>query len=99
MRAADAGLNIELDVRQCRDGLVIMHDGCVDLPSGGTRRVRDMTVAELKQLKLPGGAEIATLDEALEAVAGRVGLIIEIKDGGVMSAIRICDVLAPVLRA
>lgn len=98
-RAADAGLNIELDVRQCRDGLVIMHDGCVDLPSGGTRRVRDMTVAELKQLKLPGGAEIATLDEALEAVAGRVGLIIEIKDVGVMSAIRICDVLAPVLRA
>ena len=63
-----------------------------DLPSGETRRVRDMTVAELKQLKLPGGAEIATLDEALEAVAGRVGLIIEIKDVGVMSAIRMCDV-------
>lgn len=98
-RAAEAGLNIELDVRQCRDGLVIMHDGLVTLASGEDRRVRDMTVAELKQVPLPGGAQIATLDEALEAVAGRVGLIIEIKDIGVMSAIRICDALAPVLRA
>lgn len=98
-RAADAGVNIELDVRMCSDGLVIMHDGKITLPTGERRRVRDMTIKQLKSVPLAGGARIATLDEALEAVGGRAGLIIEIKDTGVMSAIRICDALAPVLRA
>lgn len=43
----------ETDIRQSSDGeLVIMHDGTVDRTTNGSGRVGDLTLAQLKQLRL-----------------------------------------------
>jgi glycerophosphoryl diester phosphodiesterase len=51
-RARDLGVDvIETDVHSTSDGvLVIMHDSTVDRTTGGTGRLQDMTLAEVKRL-------------------------------------------------
>lgn len=82
---------LEIDVRRSADGaLVLIHDPTVDRTTDGTGRVADMTLAQLRALRLRqnlGGAEapitderIVTLDEMLMAARGRVLLNLDIKD-------------------
>ncbi|MBB4088194.1 glycerophosphodiester phosphodiesterase family protein [Sphingomonas carotinifaciens] len=82
---------MESDVRMTRDGhLVMIHDATVDRTTNGHGRVSDLTLAELRELRLRddlGGADapltgdrIATLDEMLRAAAGRIVLNLDIKD-------------------
>jgi glycerophosphoryl diester phosphodiesterase len=51
-RARDLGVDvIEMDVHSTADGvLVVIHDATVDRTTGGTGRVRDLTLAELRKL-------------------------------------------------
>ncbi|MDQ3703380.1 MAG: hypothetical protein M3442_21045 [Chloroflexota bacterium] len=90
---------IECDVRRSRDGhLVLFHDATVDRMSDGAGRVCDLTLEELKRLRI-GGAEfasttsIATLAEAIEHVKGRCRLLVELKDDGTAA-----DVVAEIER-
>lgn len=86
-RAARSGMGIELDVRACRDGLVIMHDRAVTLDDGSKKRVSALTYRELAAVKIGDGAErIPSFRAALESVAGRVPLVIELKATGLKSA-------------
>jgi glycerophosphoryl diester phosphodiesterase len=50
--SVDMGVDIlEMDIRSTKDGhLVVIHDEKVDRTTNGTGRVRDLTLAELKQL-------------------------------------------------
>jgi glycerophosphoryl diester phosphodiesterase len=80
---------IELDVHLSADGyLVVIHDSTVDRTTDGNGYVKDMMLAQLK--KLDAGSwyrpefareKIPTLPEVLEWAKGRVGLVIEIKNG------------------
>lgn len=74
---------IEVDVRQTADGaLVIIHDETVDRTTNGTGRVDEMTLAEIRKLKLRQGMggpdalltdqRVPTLDEVFDAVGGRI---------------------------
>ena len=80
-RAAEGGFGIETDVRMTRDGkLVLFHDANLARMCGIDRQVSDCTLRELRQYRLAGtGEPIPTLNELLEAVDGRVPLILEIK--------------------
>ena len=80
-RAIDGGYGIELDVRLSRDGaLVVYHDPSALRLCGVDSLIEKMTLSELRELRLKGTAEgIPTLREALEAIGGRVPLIVEIK--------------------
>ncbi len=82
---------METDVRMTRDGhLVMIHDATVDRTTDGRGRVNDLTLAELKALRLRddlGGTDapltdehVVTLDEMLRAAAGRIVLNLDIKD-------------------
>jgi glycerophosphoryl diester phosphodiesterase len=83
---------MELDVRRAGDGtLVVIHDATVDRTTDGRGKVSDMTLAQLKRLRLRqnfGGAmspdlsdeRVQTLDEMLEAAKGRIMLNLDIKD-------------------
>jgi glycerophosphoryl diester phosphodiesterase len=83
---------MELDVRRTQDGvLVIIHDETVDRTTEGHGRVADLTLAQLKALRLRdnfGGAmsptltdqRILTLDEALALARGRILLNLDIKE-------------------
>lgn len=78
---------IEFDIRMSSDGeFVIFHDARVDDKTDGKGQVKDMTVAELKTLRLlyrgqPTPHQIPTLSEALENVRGRFMVDLDFKNG------------------
>lgn len=73
---------VEIDVARTRDGaLILMHDETVDRTTNGSGAVADLTLAEIRALRLrkgAGGANVVvtdatvpTLEEALRAAKGR----------------------------
>ncbi|MCQ8186176.1 glycerophosphodiester phosphodiesterase family protein [Parvularcula maris] len=79
---------IETDVRETKDGvLVLLHDETVDRTTTGSGALSEMTLAEVKALRLVDieGTETAfqvpTLQEALEAMRGRTVLQLDVKRG------------------
>jgi glycerophosphoryl diester phosphodiesterase len=85
-RAISAGANaIEFDVRLTADGHpVVMHDPQVDRTTDGHGLVRDLTLAQMKRLRIVTSdgdvAEVPTLTEALTCCLGRVTVDIELKN-------------------
>jgi len=76
---------IEFDVRMTADDVaVIMHDPDVSRTTDGAGLVRDLHLAEIKQLRIMtadhGVAEVPTLEEALTCVSGRAAVDVEIKN-------------------
>lgn len=98
-KAVSYGFAIETDVRLSADGVpVIMHDSSLLRMCGVDRRVSELTYGELRRLRLGGTDEsIPTLAELLEAVGGRVALLIELK-GETLDTL-LCDTIAPMLDA
>jgi glycerophosphoryl diester phosphodiesterase len=83
---------IEIDVRRTRDGhLVLLHDERVNRTTNGRGHVADMTLAQVKHLDAGAGQRIPTLEEALEAANGHVGLILELKVGEIGQ--RACEIV------
>ncbi|WP_250038232.1 glycerophosphodiester phosphodiesterase family protein [Paractinoplanes maris] len=77
---------VEIDIRRTRDGeLVLMHDDSVDRTTDGRGRIADLTLAEVKALRLRAGlggkyapltgATVPTLREALQAVRDSGALV------------------------
>ncbi|MCO5241510.1 MAG: glycerophosphodiester phosphodiesterase family protein [Chitinophagaceae bacterium] len=83
---------IELDVRETRDGvMVIMHDKTLDRTTTGKGLVADMTYKQLQQLYLlhdgkPTTEKIPTFKEVLDLVKGKVMLDIDYKAEGKRAA-------------
>jgi glycerophosphoryl diester phosphodiesterase len=80
--ALAAGYGIEIDVQMSLDGqAMVFHDETLDRLTAERGLVRARTAAELGRITLTGGKDtIPTLPEVLAQVAGRVPLLIEIKD-------------------
>lgn len=80
--AVARGYGIEIDVQLTSDGAaVVFHD--YDLPrlTGAQGKVREKTSVELASIDLKGGNEgVPRLSDILDCVAGRVPLLVEIKD-------------------
>jgi glycerophosphoryl diester phosphodiesterase len=69
---------VEVDVRRTKDGrFVIIHDTTLDRTTTGRGKVAEMTLEDLRKLRLRDGAgsvtdeRVPTLEEALETVRGR----------------------------
>ena len=86
-RAIRCGVDaVEVDVRStCCGNIVLMHDATVDRTTDGSGRVADLSLCEIKQLRLldEGGAvtgeRVPTLDETLAVIDGRCRVLIEVK--------------------
>jgi glycerophosphoryl diester phosphodiesterase len=80
--ACAAGYGIEIDLQLSSDGVaMVFHDYDLKRLTAETGPVRRRSAAELGQIRLKGGTDgIPTLAEVLTQVAGRVPLLIEIKD-------------------
>lgn len=90
-RCADMGVDVmETDVHMSRDGhLIMIHDDVVDRVSNGTGKVSNLTLAQIKALRLKqnlGGPDtpltdqtFLTLDEMLKLAKGRIVLNLDIK--------------------
>ncbi len=85
-QAIEKGYNIETDLWCSKDGVpVCFHDGDTKRMCGVEGHVKDMTLEEIKNLRLAGtGEQIPTLEELLQLVDGRVSLLIEFKGNGKM---------------
>jgi glycerophosphoryl diester phosphodiesterase len=90
---------VEVDVRTTRDGeLVIMHDSTVDRMTDGAGRVSDLTLAQVRALKVKNafgqafaGQAVPTFDEVLALCRRKVNIYLDHKDadvGRVLEAIR-----------
>ena len=81
--AVDAGWGIEIDLQGSADGqAMVFHDPTLDRMTDRSGPVRAHDAAALGTMALAGGQgeTIATLGAVLTAVAGRVPLLIELKD-------------------
>ena len=81
--AAEAGYAVEMDVHLTADDqLVVFHDDTLERMCGVPGVIDDFTLAELRALRL-GDTDcvIPTFAEALEALGGRVPLLLEVKRG------------------
>lgn len=71
---------IEIDVFVCKSGeLVVFHDEVLNSLSSSSGKIEDLTLDEIKQVKLNGGYKIPTLDEVINLIDKRVPLNIELK--------------------
>ena len=80
--AIDAGYGIEMDLQLSADGhAMVFHDDVLDRLTARKGPVRAQTRGALEQIALTDdGGTIPALDTVLNLVAGRVPLLIEIKD-------------------
>ena len=83
-RAVDRGFGIELDVHVTADGeVVVFHDATLDRVAGVSGKIKDKTLAELRELRLLETEDtIPTLREVLDLVDGKVPLLVELKETG-----------------
>ena len=92
--AVDRGYAIECDVHLTSDGVpIIMHDSDLKRLTGQDGFVWQRTAAELGAMTIGGTDDhVPTLQEALDLVAGKVPLVVEIKgiaghDAGLVGAV------------
>lgn len=80
--AVEAGYGIEIDLQLSKDGeAMVFHDDGLDRLTAESGLVRDRTAAELQTIRLTDAADgIPTFLEVLDLVAGRVPLLVEVKD-------------------
>lgn len=79
--AVGEGHGIELDVVASREGdAIVFHDDELDRLTDEAGAVAEQSSAELRRMALSGSTEtIPSLAEALQLIAGRVPLLIEVK--------------------
>lgn len=96
-KAVDAGYGIEFDIHKTSDGkVVVFHDDTLIRMCGVDARVEDLTLAELRELRLLGtDQQIPTLEEMLALVDGRVPLLVELKGESVNTSL--CPVADAIL--
>lgn len=84
-KAVEHGFGIELDVHLTKDGnLAVIHDENLKNLCNHDGIVEEMTMPELKKLRIQGTAcKIPTFREVLELVAGKVPLLVEVKGFGI----------------
>lgn len=80
--AVAAGYGIEIDVQLSADGhAMVFHDYGLDRLTHATGQLRDLSAEELSSVLLKDSDEgVPRLEEILDIVAGRVPILIEIKD-------------------
>ena len=70
----------EIDVQRTLDGAyIVLHDATFARVAGVRRKPSEMTLEEIRQLRVGGVDQVATLAEMLDAAKGRIHLYIELK--------------------
>ncbi len=80
--AVAAGLPVEIDLQLSADGqAIVFHDAHMDRLTARTGRVADYAASDLQKIPLKGGQKtIPLLSDFMAHVAGRIPVLIEIKD-------------------
>jgi len=80
-KALEVGVDIaEFDVQVTADGIpVLLHDETLERIAGVHINVRNTSFSKLKNITLPNGEKLATLEELLALDSGKLPLFIEVK--------------------
>ena len=80
-KAVEIGVDqLETDVRVTKDNeLVLIHDATVDRTTNGSGKVRDFTLAELKELDAGRGEKIPTFIEFMEFIKDHPTMTLDIE--------------------
>jgi glycerophosphoryl diester phosphodiesterase len=79
---ADGADGVELDVLRCGTGeVVVFHDDDLTRLGGRPERVAALSLADVRRVRLAGGAHIPTLDEAFESCGPELLVNVELKAG------------------
>lgn len=79
---------VEFDVQRTLDKqFICIHDYTLERTTNGTGFIKDATLEELRSLDAGGGAVIPTLDETIECIKGRSGLVCELKGKKVVEGV------------
>ena len=84
---------VEVDLRTTKDGhLVVMHDGTVDRTTNGSGKVSDLTLAEIKELKVFNKNKkthrIPEFKEVLKECKNRINIYLDFKEADVAQTFR-----------
>jgi len=98
--ARDHGADgVELDARVCGSGeIVVYHDGDLRRLAARGERIDAMPLAALRDVRLPGGHSIPTLDEALEELGPEMLVNVELKADRTTRASLVAGVVRTVAR-
>jgi len=78
---------VELDVQCCASGeVVVFHDDDLARLAGRPQRIDELALGELREVRLTGGGEIPTLEEALQACGPSARVNVELKGARLRSA-------------
>ncbi|MFC4094260.1 glycerophosphodiester phosphodiesterase family protein [Euzebyella saccharophila] len=96
IKCIELGVDIvEVDVRSTKDGhLVLMHDSSVDRTTNGSGKVADLTLAEIRSLRLkdPDGnlsqETVPTFREFLKVIKGNIMVDIDMKTDNVEGIVK-----------
>jgi glycerophosphoryl diester phosphodiesterase len=84
---ADGADGVELDVSLCATGeVVVFHDDDLRRLADRPERVDALSLAALREVKLPAGGRIPTLEEAFEACGPELLVNVELKADGTSAA-------------
>ena len=84
---------IELDVHTCKSGeLIVIHDFTVDRTTNGKGAVSDLTLSELKALRINATFQVPTLEEVLTLFTKKHLINIELK--GTNTAQKVCECIS-----
>jgi len=84
---ADGADGVELDVQRCATGeVVVFHDDDLSRLAGRPERIDQLSLSDLRQVRLLRGGEIPTLAEALGVCGPHALVNIEIKYAGLLLA-------------
>jgi glycerophosphoryl diester phosphodiesterase len=83
-RAIEIGVDaVEIDVHLSNDNeIVVIHDSTLERTTNGKGPVSSYTLEELKKLDAGKGETIPTLQEVVDLIAGKVTLVVELKEKG-----------------
>lgn len=71
---------IELDVHVCKTGeLIVIHDFTADRTTNGSGAVSDLSLSEIKALKIEENSQVPTLEEVVQLCQGKGLVNIELK--------------------
>lgn len=92
-KAVEAGYGIELDVRETKDGqLVISHDDSLKRTAGIDRKISEMNYSEFRDVPLFRSEEhVPLFREVLEMIDGRVPVVVEIKSENLKKTAELCE--------
>lgn len=79
---------VEIDVYRTKDNeLVVMHYERVEKTTNGSGLVWEHTLSEIKKLDAGKGEKVPTLQEVIDTVKNRCGILIELKMYGIEKAV------------